>query len=201
MLRRIGNTPVSQSVIGEMFPDIVGKSQKIRSLEHSGQVIRLKRGLYVVSKEVSGIDISTELIANHLYGPSYVSMLTALRFYGLIPEMVYATQSVTTKRARHFENAVGRFDYFSCPLDYFSIGLRHHDGFIIASPEKALCDLIMNQHGVVFRYKKEMLQYLEEDLRFEMDALRDLDADIIERCAQRGKKKQTLNLLKKMVMS
>ena len=57
----------------------------MRSLEQKNYVIRLKRGLYVVSPEVSRVPLSLELIANHLYAPSYVSMSSALRYYGLIP--------------------------------------------------------------------------------------------------------------------
>lgn len=60
----------------------------MRNLEAAGKIIRLKKGLYVVDPKVSRIALSTEIIANHLYAPSYVSMQTALRYYGLIPEAV-----------------------------------------------------------------------------------------------------------------
>lgn len=50
-----------------------------------------------------------ELIANHLYGPSYVSMSWALRWHGLIPERVHLIQSLTTKHSRKFTNSLGEF--------------------------------------------------------------------------------------------
>ena len=84
-LEHIGNIPVSTQTVASLFPDLEAGNQKVRNLEAAGLIIRLKKGLYVVDPKVSHIVLSTELIANHLYSPSYVSMQTALRYYGLIP--------------------------------------------------------------------------------------------------------------------
>ena len=94
-LERIGNIPVTTSAVASLFPELKAGNQKVRNLEADGSLIRLKRGLYVVSPKISRVSLSTELIANHLYAPSYVSMHTALRYYGMIPEAVYVTQSMT----------------------------------------------------------------------------------------------------------
>ena len=197
------NIPVNGHVIGNLYPDINGKMQKIRLLEKKGEIIRLKRGLYVTSPQVSGVPISTELIANHLYGPSYVSMLSALRYHGLIPETVYEMQSLTVKHSRSFENSFGIFRYVHCPEDYFSIGLMWQQAgdacFVIASPEKALCDLVAHTPGLNFRYTKECLTYLEQDLRLDMDAFREMDAALFRRCAAVWKKAVTLNLIAKIL--
>ena len=175
----------------------------MRELEKAGKIVRLKRGLYVVSPEVNGVPISTELIANHLYGPSYVTMLSALRYYGLIPETVYVVQSLTIKHSRSFENVFGRFQYISCHRDYFSIGLSQETNagysFVIASPEKALCDLIVNTPGLNLRYKKEVLECLENDFRIDMEAFFRLKPEVFRQCAAVGKKKNTLNMLAKIL--
>ena len=84
----IGNVPFDLSVLQTVFPDNKHITDKARSLESAGRIIRLKNGLYVVNAEESGQPLCLELIANHLYGPSYVSRHTALRYYGLIPEHV-----------------------------------------------------------------------------------------------------------------
>lgn len=199
IISSLSNIPVSHSCIGDLFPKLSGKSQKVRQLERAGEIVRLKRGLYVVSPEVSGVPISTELIANHLYGPSYISMLSALRFYGLIPETVYEMQSVTIKHFKRFENQFGRFCYYSCPVSFFGIGIAQRDGFVIASPEKALCDLVVHTKGIHFRYKKEWIQYLEDDIRFDMACLDKMDTTIIRSCATIGKKKNTLLLLAQII--
>ena len=110
-LENIGNIPVSTSALSSLFSEIKAGNQKVRNLELSGKIIRLKKGLYVVDPSVSRVALSTELIANHIYAPSYVSMSSALRYYGLIPETVYTIQSMTIKHSRSFETPIGRFDY------------------------------------------------------------------------------------------
>ena len=107
----LGNVPVQTGTIAACFEHLSSPNEKIRALEKDGQLIRLKRGLYVVSNEVSGKPVNACLCANHIYGPSYVSQQWALRWYGLIPERVFTMTSVTTKRTRMFENTLGRFTY------------------------------------------------------------------------------------------
>ena len=77
-LQILGNTPVTTAAIASLYPEISGANQKVATLESNGNIIRLKRGLYVVSPEISGRRISSELVANHLHSPSYVSRLIAL---------------------------------------------------------------------------------------------------------------------------
>ncbi len=76
---------LNSSVIASFFPDIKAKSAKISALEKSGEIIRLRRNLFVLNPDESGVALSVGLTANHLLAPSYVSMQTALRHYGLIP--------------------------------------------------------------------------------------------------------------------
>ena len=75
----LGNVPVTKETIASLYPDVSGSNQKVSSLEHSGRLLRLKRGVYIVNPAWNGKRISKELVANHLYSPSYVSMHTALR--------------------------------------------------------------------------------------------------------------------------
>lgn len=114
-LSPLGNVPVDFAVLESLFADYKSVHNKICDLEKTGKIIRLKRGLYVVSPKETGKLLSVELMANHIYGPSYVSMESALRYYGLIPETVHTIRSITTKRSRDFNNAIGRFEYIECP--------------------------------------------------------------------------------------
>ena len=184
-LYQIGNTPFPCSVLSSIYPDTKQISDKARRLEQEGRIIRLKRGLYVRSAE-DGATLIPSLIANHIYGPSYVSMQTALRYYGLIPERVYETQSMTTKHSRTFDTPLGRFSYLSCSADYFPIGIRQEQEagatYLIATPEKALCDLLLKAAGVNASNVKSLRTFLEADLRFEMDALKDFDTGILTLC-------------------
>lgn len=202
-LQILGNTPVTTAAIASLYPEISGANQKVAALESNGEIIRLKRGLYVVSPEISGRRISTELVANHLYSPSYVSRLSALRWYGLIPERVATTQSMTVKHSRKFVNSIGIFEYTCTGREYFSIGLRHMEtegaGFIIASPEKALCDLVVTTSGVNLRYREEARAYIEDNLRLDMDAFRAFDISILKQCAECGKKAVSIQTIIKLL--
>jgi len=203
ILHILGNTPVSSRAIASLYPEISGYNQKVASLENAGDIIRLKRGLYVVSPEISGKRISTELVANHIYSPSYVSMLSALRWYGLIPERVATMQSMTIKHSRKFNNSVAYFEYTYIDRNCFPIGLRNEEvdgaSFVIASPEKALCDLIANTSGLNLRYLSETRDYLENDLRLDMVSFADFDLDILKQYAKCGKKSQSVETIIKLL--
>ena len=187
-----------------IFPDISGMSWKAKRLERSGDIVRLKRGLFVVAPQVSGVRINEFLLANHISGPSYVSMQTALRYYGLIPEAVHSVISVSVGLSKTYTNLYGRFEYIHCSMcEYFSIGIRsisHGEAnFLIASPEKALCDLLTYTPNLNLRYTEEVRAWLEEDIRFDMDALAQLDLDIMRRCAAIGRKKAMINQIIKII--
>ena len=202
-LVKLGNVPAQSGTIATCFDYLASPSEKIRALERDGQLIRLKRGLYVVSSEVSGKPINACLCANHIYGPSYVSQRWALRWYGLIPEKVYTMTSVTTKRTRIFENSLGRFTYEQVKPDYFAIGINsmEEDGvtFMMASREKALCDLILHDTYLPQQSVKGLWRYLEEDIRFDMDELAKFDISIVKSCAETGEKKLIFNNLIKII--
>ncbi len=202
-LKALGVIPIDYALLNSILTEYSSPRNKVAALEKSGELVRLKRGLYVVSPKVSGSILSTELIANHIYGPSYLSMESALRYYGLIPESVYAVRSMTLKRSKDFENSIGRFDYTYCPKEYYSIAIHQESyrdyTFLIASPEKALCDLINYTPNLNLRFKKSMKEFLEEDLRFDMDEFHKMDIAIFRECAKVSKKRQDINNLIKLL--
>ena len=177
------------SVLTTLFSNTKQISDKARNMEQEGRIIRLKRGLYVRSAEDGAMPMPL-LIANHLYGPSYVSFQTALRHYGLIPERVYETQSMTIKHSRSFDTPLGRFSYRSCGVDYFPIGIRQeHEGddtYLVAAPEKALCDILLKTAGLSVSSPRKMESFLKEDLRFDMDSLGTFDIVLLEQCRQKA---------------
>ncbi len=195
-LSKIGAIPITTSIIESLYPELKSPDKKVVWLEKNGYIIRLKRGLYVVNPEHSGNMLSSELIANHLYAPSYISMSTALRYYGLIPEAVYTHQSMTIKHSRSFQTPMGNYDYKYIPRDAFSVGVRSmHKGeyaFLIASPEKALCDLIANSSKVNLRFLKDVENYLEHDIRMDMDEFYKFDATVLEEYIKVGKKADSI---------
>ncbi len=200
-LVNIGNIPFDINVLSSLFPGCSHITEKARALVDSGKIIRLKKGLYVASEQESGKPFNRFLISNHIYGPSYVSQSAALRHYGLIPERVHTIQAVTTKHSRDFETPIGFFRYTSCSDEYFHIGLKiiHDNGvnFLIATPEKALCDLINFSKGVNLRFLKDVRTFIEDDIRFDTEALANLNVEIIKRCAQKSRRQKSIeNLIK-----
>ena len=195
-LRTIGRIPFDIDVLRSYFPDYQHITDKARLLVNNGQIIRLKKGQYILSEEESGKNFNRFLIANHLYGPSYVSMQTALRYYGLIPEQVYAVQSVTTTAARHFDTPIGHFYYTHCSAEWLSIGVRMQRdeelSYLIATPEKALFDLVQFTSGTSMRYQCEVAEWLENDLRFDTDAIPTLNIDLLRQLTPLSHKHTTL---------
>lgn len=202
-LRQFGNVPVTAAAVESLYPEIKRGNQKLRLLERDGQIVRLKRGLYVCSPDETGAALSTELIANHLYAPSYVSMSSALRYYGLIPEAVYTEQSMTLKHAKVFDTPLGRYEYVHISKEAFPVGLSVMNkgtyAFVIATPEKALCDLVANAPGVNLRYMKEAEAYLEEDIRLDLEDFRRMDAAVFEEYISVGKKAGSIETLIKLL--
>lgn len=202
-LEAFSNIPVSTMALASLFPENKAGGEKVRSLERKEYVIRLKRGLYVVNPEVSRVPLSLELIANQLYAPSYVSMSSALRYYGLIPETVYTIQSMTVKHSRSFDTPVGHFDYSSINREAFHVGVTIIDKqaytFLMASPEKALCDLVANSPKVNLRYMKDVERYFEEDIRLDTDEFLKMDASVFEQYIEVGKKASSIQTLLKFL--
>ena len=203
VLTELGNIPVSSSTILSLYPDLKSKRTKIATLEKANEIIRLKRNMFIVNPDETGMKLSTGLIANHLLAPSYVSMQSALRYYGLIPEAVYTMQSMTFKAARNFNTPVGNFHYQHISKEAYPIGLAQiKEGnvvYIMATPEKALCDLLANMPGVNLRFKKEALTFLEYDLRFDMERFLTFDRTILEEYAKVGKKATSVRTIIKLL--
>ena len=111
-----------------------------------GLIIQLKRGIYILNKNDRKIFPSRFFFANQIMWPSYVSLESALGYYGLIPEMVSDVTSVTSKKTARFKNELGQFIYQHLKPDVFK-GYRSFKDeagmdVLIADPEKALVDFL-----------------------------------------------------------
>jgi hypothetical protein len=202
-LLQFAGIPVTGADIKSCFRDLASPEKKIQLLEKNGALIRLKRNLYIVNQEMTGKETDARLCANHIYGPSYVSFQWALSYYGMIPERVFLMTSATTKRTRYFETPIGNFRYVQVPASYFPIGVECKEeqgvSFLMATREKALCDTILLDNFVPGQSLKSLGVYLEEDMRLDMDILPELDSEIIEQCAQAGRKTQIFKNLIKLI--
>jgi len=149
---------------------------RITRLLRSGELVRIKKGLYVTTDPRDWY--SREILANLVHGPSYISLEYALRFHGLIPEAVETVTSVTTMRRKRFDTPAGRFEYEHLQEGWYSSGVSyetvdHRRGFLIASPEKALADTLYVRTPEVGRGDIE--RHLFENLRIDPADFRNLD--------------------------
>ena len=203
-LDQFRNTPIDYATLVTLLRDYRFPKDKIAAMEKQQQLIRIKKGLFVVAQQEGTSPISRELIANHLYGPSYVSLESALSYHNLIPERVYRVRSVTMKRFKMYDTPLGVFEYRTVSPEYFSIGIQQqvtqdNTAFLIASPEKALCDLIVLSSGLRLQSSKAVKIYLEENLRIDLFENRSWNTEIISQCMEVGKKKTALSQLLKLL--
>lgn len=112
----------------------------------AGKIIQLRRGVYTLAAPYQQVPPHPFLIANTLMPGSYVSLQSALAYYGLIPEYVSQTLSVTTLRPSRWHNPLGdfRFQHVAAHLffGYQKVSLSTGQETFVAFPEKALLDLI-----------------------------------------------------------
>lgn len=116
-----------------------------------GKLYQLRRGLYSLAPPYRKIQPHPFFIANQLIPGSYVSLQSALAYYGMIPEMVPVTTSVTTRRPRTYQTPLGSFAFHHIQTDwlhsYRVMDLGNDQRAFVASPEKALLDLVNLRPG------------------------------------------------------
>ena len=148
----------------------------------TGDVIQVRRGLYHLARTVFPQLVSVEVLANLIYGPSYVSFESALSFHGWIPEAVRNCTCVTSLRPRSFETIHGLFSYTQIKQSPLMAGVQNVDSgrgsFFIATPLKALADMVAAR-GLDWADCRPLV----ESLRIEPDdleCLRPEDFEILE---------------------
>jgi len=186
---------------------LVGKvsniNAKIAYMVNKGELIRLKKGLYTLGEDYQTTSVDTISLANILYAPSYVSFDYALSYYGLIPERVYEITSATMRMKKEFDTPLGRFTYRPVPLQSYALGVDWlyddvNGGKLIATLEKALCDKIRSDRGIGRLSQQKLRDYLEFDLRIDMELFYTLDAALILAIAT-AYRSSNLNNLSKLI--
>lgn len=199
-LKAFGNVPFNHGALLSLLGNYRRPNDKIARLIADGDLVSLKKGLYILGAEHRPAPVSLPLVANLLYGPSHVSLDFALSWHGLIPEGVFEVSSVTPRRAREYNTPLGRFTYIHTSQPLYGTGItmaRNPDGsaFLIASPTKALCDKIMFTRNLQVTSARAMQAYLEEDLRIDPAALAELELQIVQQCRAYGYKARHLDAL------
>ena len=169
----VGDEPVFET--GLLLAGDVNPSDVRRQLSRwtkAGHLYQLRRGLYALAPPFQKVKPHPFLIANRMVRGSYVSCQSALAYYGIIPEYVPVTTSVTTARPGRWDTPLGSYEFRHVKTDllrgYRLIELNTGQRAFVASPEKALLDLVYLQAG------GDSSEYLRELRLQDLDRL-DLD--------------------------
>lgn len=146
----------------------------------SGEIIRIRRGLYCLAPKYQKKSVNLYALAQHVHGPSYVSLESALSWHGWIPEAVHAVTSVSFKKSREFKTPLGIFSYDRVPQrEFYSEVERLADAsgnvFLMAKPLKALADY-------VYTRKRDWagIKAMASDLRIEPEELDQITGGMLD---------------------
>lgn len=158
-------------------------ANKLTRMAQKGEIFPVVRGLYVTDKMMPG-----HLLAASIYGPSYLSFDYALSYWHLIPEAVYVYTSATydKKKKKQFKTDFGLFTYRDVPKAAYPMGIQIIEegdySFLMAEPEKALCDKLYTISPVPNQGAFEAL--LWDDLRLDRDTFGQLDTEKLTKYAK-----------------
>lgn len=142
-----------------------------------GLLIQLKRGLYMIQRPFQKTHYDEFEIAQIIYGPSYISLESALSYHGWIPEKVTVCTSATVKRSKKFTTDIANFTYLHTPIKSFMLQVRRtvtsNSTFLIAEPWKAVAD-----HIYACNRPWQSLTDMISDMRIDEDLL--LDTDLMQ---------------------
>lgn len=118
--------------------------RRLSEWQDKGYIKMIRKGYYIFSD----LKINEQvlfLIANKIYGPSYVSCEMALSFYGLIPEGVYSVTSISTKNTSKFKTSIAEFSYRKVKPELFfgyKLAMASNQQYKIAEIEKTVLDYL-----------------------------------------------------------
>lgn len=177
LLALLGDEPVFETgllLAGDVSPRYVHR--QLSEWVSTSKLWQLRRGLYAPAPPYQRTPPHPYLIANRLSPGSYVSLQSALAYYGLIPEHVAAVASVTSRRPHQWSNPAGTFLFRRLQpallFGYRQIAVGGGQRAFVGKPEKALLDLIYLQRAADDDYIESLrLQHLE---RLDLSELRAL---------------------------
>lgn len=191
LFRLVGDEPIFESSIllaGNVDPKLI-RIQLSRWVK-AGKIYQLRRGLYSIAPPYQRRQPHPFLVANHLQKASYVSLQSALSFYGLIPEVVNITTSVSTGRPERLETPLGIYEFRHIKTEllfgYQMIEFGEQSA-LIATPEKALLDLIYLQPG------SDSAAYLKE---LRLQNTEKLDKDLLRKKSEKFNTPKLQNAVK-----
>jgi hypothetical protein len=167
--------PFDYTYLVSQLKDYARPRDKITQLIRKGDIIRIKKGLYITPENRN--PYLKEILAGMIYGPSYISLEYALAYYQMIPEQVKIVTSITSQKPKTYQTPAGGFRYQHIRQELFALGLdfvsHEESGFWIATREKALCDLVYLKSRNLT--PDRMGEFLQDDMRIDPSELSKLN--------------------------
>ncbi len=147
LLQIVKDEPVFESgllLAGKVNPTDVRR--QLSRWVNAGLIYQLRRGVYALAPPYQKTKPHPFVVANKLVRASYVSLQSALAYYGLIPEYTPGVTGVTSGRPWHRRTPLGDYHFRHIKPDWFHsyqrLALGNEQYAFVALPEKALLDLI-----------------------------------------------------------
>jgi predicted transcriptional regulator of viral defense system len=135
--------------------------------QQQGLIVKLRQGFYAFQESILQPNFAL-FLSNFIYKPSYISLYTALAFYGIIPEAVTQITAVSSLKTADFQNNISQFSYKRIKPDLLFGYVQKPFGnrtVSIATPEKSILDLL-------YLYPFYNTESEIENLRFDEDFVR-----------------------------
>ena len=147
------------------------------------EIIQLKRNYYVTQKffEENTHEVSYHFfLANKLLSPSYISLESALQYYGMLTESIGTINTSVTKKYTQTFNSreeVFKYNVIAPKLfkDYVTISAKFE--FRIATRSKAVFDFLYFRTR---EFRSEFAEDILEDLRIDTDELTYEDTEYLK---------------------
>ena len=148
ILESMPQGPFSSQDVATLFPGSEDRRYAlVKRAIAGGEIVHVRRGLYCLAPKYQRNRVNPFAIAQRIYGPSYISLESALSWHGWIPEAVYSIASASFKKSKEFETPLGMFAYYRIPQKVFykdvqRISDETQSVILMASPLKALADYV-----------------------------------------------------------
>lgn len=143
-----------------------------------GEIIKIRRGLYLLAEKYRRKKLSKFFLANRIVPHSYISLESALSYYGWIPEYVTTITSILAiGRTKKFTTAYGEFAFYQLPINEYEFltGVTRveeikNEPFLLASPLRALADYVYMR-----KVDWQSIAYLTNSLRIDIEQLQKIE--------------------------
>ena len=144
------------------------------------ELIKIRRGLYVLADKYRHKKLSKFFLSSRIAPHSYISLESALSYYGWIPERITTVTSILALgRTKKFITPFGEFHFYQLPVNEYEFlrGVTRveeikGEPFFLASPLRALADYVY-----VKKSDWNSLDYLIGNLRIDIEELMKIDSD------------------------